>query len=152
MIVNGAADERGVCFSPLPFIIQGLLLCRPNSQAADSVLGFQLVIWLSTSVSGWGPDSGRTGPCHLLRDWWSTEAEGPCHHGASTVTTQGVPQGWVLCPTMFYSQGHRGNTCIQKHLSYVCLTLACWSHALLHVSAIARGDRQTVAFKAAILM
>ena len=34
-----------VCvFVLTPFIIQGLLLCGPNSQAADFVLGFQLVI------------------------------------------------------------------------------------------------------------
>lgn len=59
MIVNGAADERGVCVFSHSFISTGLLLCRPNSQAADFVLRFQLVIWLSTSVTGRGPEYGR---------------------------------------------------------------------------------------------
>lgn len=53
MIVNGLPDERGVCVCVCSHL--GFLLKGPNSQAADFVLGFQLVILLSTSVAGTEP-------------------------------------------------------------------------------------------------
>lgn len=49
MIVNGTADEMGGFFLPAAFI-SPVLLCKQNGQAADFVWGFQLVIWLNTSV------------------------------------------------------------------------------------------------------
>ncbi len=53
MIVNGLPDDRCVCVCICTQL--GLLLKGPNSQAADFVLGFQLVILLSTSVAGTVP-------------------------------------------------------------------------------------------------
>lgn len=97
---------RRVCvFSPAAFISTALLLCRPNSQAADFVLGFQLVIWLSTSVTGRDPDRGRV-PVTCLGGHWSTEAAGLWGPLGSTNHFR-APQGCVLGPFTFYSQVFR---------------------------------------------
>lgn len=140
MIVNDAADERGVwvCVSVFsPFIGTGPLLCRPNSQAADFVLGFQLVIWLSTSATGRGPEYGRVAvTCSGAR--WSAEAAG-LSGALGGYNHFRAPLGCVLGPLAFYSQVYRGK--VLPETPTTCLSLS--SSAVLKARSV-----ETLVFKA----